>query len=192
LIVGITGGIGSGKSTVAKIFGTLGVPIYDADSRTKILMNTNATIQQELVDVFGTETYTNGALNRKYLADIVFHNKEKLQQLNAIVHPYSIADSIEWAKAQQGSYVIKEAALMFETASFHHVDYIIGVTAPLAVRIHRTMQRDNCTREDVLARMSKQIDDSIKMKLCDAIIYNDEQQAIIPQIVQLHQVLQKI
>jgi dephospho-CoA kinase len=186
MIVGITGGIGSGKSTVAKIFATLGVPIYDADAAAKKLMHTNMHLKQQIMHHFGAASYIDNQLNRKYIADIVFTQKEKLTLLNSMVHPYSIADAKHWAAQQKTPYILKEAALLFETEAFHYVDYSIGVTAPKALRIQRVMQRDGLTREAVMNRMDKQIDENIKMKLCDFIITNNEQELIIPQVLHLH------
>ncbi len=186
MTVGITGGIGTGKSTVAKIFAALGVPVYDADKATKKLMNNNVSLIKKLLENFGNETYQNNILNRKHLASVVFNNNQKLALLNSIVHPYSFQDFAQWTKAQKTNYVVKETALLFETEAFHYIDFSIGITAPNALRIHRVMQRDSCTREEVLARMQKQIPDNIKMKLCNAVIKNDEQQLIIPQVVHLH------
>jgi dephospho-CoA kinase len=189
MTVGITGGIGTGKSTVTKIFETLGVPVYDADSATKNLMANNATLINSITQHFGEETYINNTLNRKFLASIVFNEEKKLTLLNSIVHPYSLADFNEWSLRQKAAYVVKETALLFETEAFHYIDFSIGVTAPNALRIHRVMKRDNCTRTEVMARMEKQIPDDIKMKLCNKVIVNDEQQLIIPQVVHLHQYL---
>jgi dephospho-CoA kinase len=187
MIIGITGGIGSGKSTVAKIFATLGIPIYDADAAAKKIMQNNDELKKELKKQFGEATYTSEGLDRKYLANIVFTDKDKLEILNSLVHPYTLADADNWAKQQTSPYVIKEAALMFESRAAHHVDYIIGVSAPKALRIQRVMYRDGLTRDEVIARMNRQIEENIKMKLCDFVIINDEQQLIIPQVVSLHQ-----
>jgi dephospho-CoA kinase len=187
MIIGITGGIGSGKSTVTKIFATLGVPVYDADASTRILMNSNQDLITQIKKHFGNEAYIGQELNRKYIAQLVFNNKEKLDFLNNIVHPYSIADASNWAAKQNAPYVIKESALLFETEAFHYVDKSIGVTAPLPLRIHRIMLRDGISKEDVLARINKQMDDAIKMKLCDYVINNNEQELIIPQVLHLHQ-----
>jgi dephospho-CoA kinase len=187
MIIGITGGIGSGKSTVAKIFATLGIPIYDADAAAKKIMQNNDELKKELKKQFGEATYTSEGLDRKYLANIVFTDKDKLEILNSLVHPYTLTDADNWAKQQTSPYVIKEAALMFESRAAHHVDYIIGVSAPKALRIQRVMNRDGLTRDEVIARMNRQIEENIKMKLCDFVIINDEQQLIIPQVVSLHQ-----
>ncbi len=187
MIIGITGGIGSGKSTVAKIFATLGIPVYDADTAAKKIMQTNDDLKKELKKQFGEATYTSEGLDRKYLAGIVFSDKEKLERLNSLVHPYTLADATSWAKEQNTPYVIKEAALLFESRAAHNVDYVIGVSAPKSLRIQRAMTRDGLTRDEVVARMNRQIEENIKMKLCDFVIINDEQQLIIPQVVSLHQ-----
>lgn len=189
-IIGITGGIGSGKSTVARVFGLLGIPVYSADDAAKEIMIKDPLLVAQIKEHFGPEAYlADGTLHRKFISNIVFNDKEQLAVLNSLVHPATIRDSEAWAAQQDAPYVIKEAALMFETASFHYVDKVICVYAPEALRIHRVMKRDNVTRNEVLARMHKQIDDRIKMKLADYVIYNDEQQMIIPQVLALHQQL---
>lgn len=187
-IIGITGGIGSGKSTVARIFGLLGIPVYSADDAAKEIMVKDPLLVEQIREHFGPEAYlADGSLHRKYISNIVFNDKEQLAVLNSLVHPATIRDSEAWAARQQTPYVIKEAALMFETESFHYVDKVICVFAPEALRIHRVMKRDNVTRNDVIARMHKQIDDRIKMKLADYVVHNDEQQMVIPQVLALHQ-----
>lgn len=187
LRIGITGGIGSGKSTVSKIFEVLGVPVYYADDASKRLMNEDEAVKEKLRSVFGDGTYVDGKLNRKYLSSIVFNDPLKLALLNSIVHPATIKDAEEWMAKQTYPYAIKEAALIFESGSQEHLDKVIGVYAPAAVRIHRVMQRDHVTREEVLGRMSKQIDEDIKMRLCDYVIKNDEQELLIPQVLKLHE-----
>ncbi len=187
--IGLTGGIGSGKSTVAKIFEVLGIPVYYADDAGKRLMNESPELQQKIKAQFGNEAYSNGQLNKKLLASLVFNNAEKLQQLNAIVHPATMQDAENWMQRQNTPFAVKEAALIFESGAQQQLDYVIGVHAPQAMRIQRTMQRDGITREEVLARINRQIDEPIKMKLCDFIVINDEQQLLIPQVVALHQKL---
>jgi dephospho-CoA kinase len=187
LRIGLTGGIGSGKSTVARIFEVLGIPVYYADLEAKRIMNEDEPLKEEVMRHFGKEAYENGQLNNKYLAAIVFNNREKLEQLNSLVHPATIRDAEQWMQKQKTPYAIKEAALIFESHSQEYLDYVIGVSAPEPLRIHRTMQRDNVTREAVLARMGKQIQEIIKMRLCDFIVYNDEQQLLIPQVISLHE-----
>lgn len=182
--VGLTGGIGSGKSTVAKVFETLGIPVYYADDAAKRLMNEDLTLRTAIMDAFGEASYTEGKLNRKWMAEQVFGNAEKLKSLNSVVHPATIRDAEEWLEKQDSPYAIKEAALIFESGA-GYLDFIIGVSAPLSLRIQRTMNRDGITREDVLARMTKQLDENIKMRLCDAVIVNDGQRSIIEQVVEL-------
>ncbi|WP_212005852.1 dephospho-CoA kinase [Chitinophaga sp. HK235] len=190
LKVGITGGIGSGKSTVSRIFELLGVPVYYADDRAKDILVRDQELAEAVRTHFGKEVYDdNGALNRKYLGNIVFNDKNKLALLNSLVHPATIRDSNIWASQQTTPYVLKEAALLFETESFHHLDKIIGVYAPQPLRILRVIKRDKVTRDEVLARMHKQIDERIKMRLCDYVIHNDEQQLVIPQVLALHETL---
>jgi dephospho-CoA kinase len=187
--VGLTGGIGSGKSTVARIFNVLGIPVYDADAAAKRLMETDAALRAGIVQLFGDAAYEQGRLNRPYIANIVFNQPEQLAALNALVHPATIRDADAWAAQQTAAYTIKEAALMFESESFHHLHAVIGVTAPLPLRIRRVMQRDNTTAEAIKARISQQLSDSLKMKLCDYVIVNDEQQLLIPQVLKVHEAL---
>ena len=189
LRVGITGGIGSGKSTVAKVFEVLGIPVYYADDAAKRLMNEDEDLKKNLRLNFGEDVYTNGILNRPYLSSIVFNNPEKLQLLNSIVHPVTIADAANWMKQQIAPYTIKEAALIFESGSQEGLDKVIGVYAPAPLRILRAMKRDNISKEEVLARMNKQIDEEIKMRLCDYVIKNDEQEMVLPQVLELHKQL---
>jgi dephospho-CoA kinase len=189
LRVGLTGGMGSGKSTVAKVFETLGIPVYYADEAAKRLMNENTELKSQIIEHFGMAAYKDGLLDRPYLAAAVFGNREKLELLNSIVHPATIKDGEQWMQQQNTPYAIKEAALIFETAVQKHLDYVIGVYAPIALRIYRSMKRDNLGKEAVTTRIDKQIDESIKMKLCDFVITNDEQQAVLPQVMQLHEKL---
>lgn len=186
LKIGLTGGIGSGKSIVAKVFEALGIPVYYADDAAKRLMNEDVVLKHKIQQQFGTDVYAEGKLNRKNLADIVFNDPEKLSQLNALVHPATLTDAEKWMKAQTTAYCIKEAALIFESGAHEYLDYVIGVTAPVALRIQRIMQRDGITREDVLLRMDKQLDESEKMQLCNFVIKNDEQSLILPQVLALH------
>jgi dephospho-CoA kinase len=192
LKIGLTGGIGSGKSTVAKVFETIGIPVYYADDAAKRLMSEDAQLREQIIALFGPEAYINNLPDRKYIAKLVFNNKEKLQQLNAVVHPATIRDGEEWMKRQTTPYAIKEAALIFESGTQSQLDYVIGVSAPAALRIHRAMKRDHVSREEILSRMNKQIQEIIKMRLCDFIIYNDEQQLVIPQVLDLHKKLMEL
>lgn len=187
LRIGLTGGIGSGKSTVAKIFETLGIPVFDADTAAKNIMNEDKLLKQKVKDLFGNQSYEDGTLNRKYIASIVFNDVLKLEQLNALIHPATITTAHEWATKQTTPYTVKEAALFFESGSATGIDYIIGVYAPQHLRIQRVMQRDNISREEVLSRLNKQIDEEMKMKLCDFVVVNDEQHLLLPQVIALHE-----
>jgi dephospho-CoA kinase len=192
LKIGLTGGIGSGKTTVAKVLEVLGVPVYYADEAAKELMHSNELLKQQLILRFGKETYfEDGQLNRKHLSSIVFNNKEKLELLNSLVHPATIADAKEWFSKQQSSYVVKEAALLFESGTAEGLDYIIGVTAPAALRIKRVMDRDGVTADEVKRRMANQVDETLKMKLCDFVLHNNEQELLLPQVLALHNELIK-
>lgn len=191
LRIGLTGGIGSGKSTVAKIFETLGIPVYYADDASKRLMSENEELKNSIQQHFGKEAYTDGKLNRKHLSSLVFNNPEKLALLNSIVHPATIKDAEKWMQKQTAPYAIKEAALIFESGSQEHLDKVIGVYAPAAIRIQRVMQRDNASREEAIRRMNKQINEEIKMRLCDYVVTNDEQQLLIPQVLELDAVFRQ-
>lgn len=185
--VGLTGGIGSGKSTVAKIFEVLGIPVYYADDAAKKIMNTDKELKAVLIKNFGEQTYRDGKLHRAYLASIVFNDKEKLELLNSLTHPATIRDASEWIEKQTSPYIIKEAALLFESGASDYMDYVIGVYAPQELRIKRAMQRDHITMEEVLQRINRQMDEHAKMKRCDFIITNDEEQLVIPQVLKLHE-----
>ena len=158
LKIGLTGGVGSGKTTVSKIFASLGIPVFYADDIAKKIMNEDIILKQEIINLFGEEAYTE-TLNRKHIADIVFKDAFKLEQLNALIHPRTIAAANKWMQQQTTPYVIKEAALMFEAGASTNLDYVIGVYAPQHLRINRVMKRDNFTKAQVLERMNNQIDE---------------------------------
>ncbi len=187
LRIGITGGIGSGKTTVARIFEVLGIPVYYADDAAKKIMNEDEALKLEIIKNFGAESYSEGKLNRAYLGSIVFKNKKKLSILNALVHPATIRCSNTWMKNQVTHYAIREAALIFESGVQAQLDYVIGVSAPVDLRIRRAMQRDNLSHEQVMERMDRQINETIKMRLCDFVIVNDEKKPVIPQVLKLHE-----
>ena len=186
LKIGLTGGIGSGKSTLAEIFKVLGIPVFDADSVAKKILNEDENLKHQIINLFGNEAYQNGLLNKKHIADIVFKDAFKLEQLNALVHPATLAAADVWMQSQTSAYAVKEAALLFEAGTAAHLDFIIGVKAPKSLRIHRVMERDHVSRKEVLTRMSRQIEDDIKMRLCDFVVMNDDQQLLIPQVISLH------
>ena len=171
-VVGLTGGIGSGKSTIARLFAALGVAVYDSDTEAKKLINTSAEIKKRIVEVFGAEAYAEGVYNRAYMADIVFRNPDKLAVLNSIVHPVLADDFNQWVALQTSPYVIKEAAILFESGSYKNCDFIITVTAPETLRISRCMSRDGSTEAQVRARMAQQWTDAQRIALSDAVIEN--------------------
>ena len=187
LKIGLTGGIGSGKTTVAKIFEVLGIPVYYADEAAKRIMNEDENLKAAIQKQFGEASYKNNELDRSYLAKKVFNDSFQLEILNSLVHPATIRDAIAWMNAQQTLYTIKEAALIFESGSAEQLDYVIGVYAPLQLRIKRTMERDKLTYDEIMKRMNNQLDENIKMKLCDFVLTNDEQQLLLPQVIRLHQ-----
>lgn len=190
LKIGITGGIGVGKTVVSRMFALLGIPVYDSDARAKWVMRHDETLQQELIETYGAEAFTEeGDLNRTYLAKVVFNNPQRLQQLNALVHPHVRNDFFAWIAGHADKpYVIKEAALMYESEAWKQIDRMIAVYAPMDVRIKRLLLRDtHRTEEDIIAIIEKQLSEEEKMKRADDIIYNDDQQLVIPQVLALHE-----
>jgi dephospho-CoA kinase len=184
-MIGLTGGIGSGKSVVAKIFATIGIPVFNADEEAKRIMQTSPEIKAKLIEQFGADIYNAHGLDKEKLAAIVFNDPFQLQLLNAIVHPVTIQAAKDWAAKQNSPYVIKEAALIFESGAADGLFKVIGVTAPLSLRTYRVMQRDGITKDQVDARMRNQISDTIKMRLCDYVIDNNNQQMVIPQVLEI-------
>lgn len=188
LKIGITGCIGSGKSTVASVFSHLDIPVYNADERAKWLMANDAELLAGIKKLFGEEAYlSDGQLNRAHIATRAFGNRQLLEQLNAQVHPVVYRDFDAWCAQQHAPYVIKEAALMFESDSFKQLIAVIVVTAPETLRIERAMQRDGLTREAVLSRMQNQMTQEEKRSHAQFEVQNDEIHLIIPQILALHQ-----
>lgn len=186
ILVGLTGGIGSGKTTVAKLFLEMGVPVYVADEHAKRLMHSSKTVKRKLVEEFGANAYLNGKLNRTYLAEIVFNNKEKLAAINSIVHP-SVANSFKrWSRKQNSEYVIQENALLFETNSYKNFDFVILVTAPLDEKITRVMRRDDMTKQKVLARIKNQLPDDKKIPKADFVIQNLDLNQTKKEVVKIH------
>lgn len=192
LKVGITGGIGSGKTTICRIFKVLGVPVFDADQETKLLMQSDPALVSAIKNSFGSEAYDEqGVLDRAYLAGLVFNNEERLRELNKLVHPVAIQAAIDWANKQEAPYTLKEAALLFESGSYKHNDVNILVTAPEEERIRRVMLRDQVSRQQVLDRISKQMSEEEKLPLADYVIDNSGQVAVIPQVLALHELFLK-
>lgn len=192
--IGITGGIGAGKTIVSSIFKNLGIPVYNADERAKHLMNHDQKLIQDITRNFGPDTFRDGKLNRSYLADHVFDNKEKLEQLNQFVHPVVREDYRQWRKQfEDNPYTLKEAALLFETGSYHELDQTILVFAPLPLRIQRVLLRDiHRTKSDVEKIIKNQLAEEEKKNLADHIIYNDDTKMVIPQVLRIHQHLTEV
>lgn len=190
MIVGLTGGIGTGKSTVARIFGTINVPVYYSDDRAKELYF-EADIKKKVIALLGHEAYTeSGELNRKFISKSVFSNAKLLNQINAIIHP---AVEIDFKKFQEANnihkYVVKETALLFEAGIYKKVDKIILVTAPLNIRLQRVKLRDNLSEEEIIKRINSQMPDEEKLPISDFSITNDEKYALIPQVLAIHEKL---
>ncbi len=183
LKVGLTGGIGSGKTTVAALFELLGIPVFYADDAARRIMDDDPDVRAALVSRFGGALYTGGILDRKALGALVFNNPEALADLNAIVHPAAIAASLRWMESRPAPYVLKEAAIFFETGSERSMDLMIGVTAPEATRIARVIKRSGLSEAEIRSRMARQMDDNEKMSRCDYIIRNGDNDALIPQVL---------
>ncbi len=187
--VGITGGIGTGKSTVCKIFASMGIPVLDADSLAKNIAEIDQNVKQQILEVFGAESYDDqDKYNRKFIASIVFNDAEKLKILNNIIHPAVIDYSNNWAEQHlDKKYVVKEAALMFESGSYKYNDINIVVNAPKELRIQRILSRDNSSIEDIIRRIESQMSDEERNSMADKIIVNDEHNSLIAQVYSLHQ-----
>jgi len=188
---GITGGIGSGKTTVCKIFEVLGVPVYYADDRAKELITTDKTLIKKIKKLLGEDVYdSENNINKKRISAIVFNFPEVLKQYNTIVHPAVFEDAEKWMRRhQQFDYILEEAALLFETGTYKKLDTIICVTAPLEIRIDRIKKRDGLTEEEILARISSQMPEEEKIALSNYVIYNDGATPLIRQVLRIHEKL---
>ena len=186
LKVGITGGIGSGKSTVCRMFVLLGIPVFSSDDEGKRLLAEDPEVRSALIAAFGPEIFVNDVLDRKALGAVVFSDRASLDRLNTIVHPAVRAAFSAWAQKQQAPYVINEAAILVETGAYKQLDHLIVVTAPEGERIARVMRRDGATEEHVRARMSNQMDDAARADVADSIIVNDGESMVIPQVLAVH------
>ena len=187
-IIGLTGGIGSGKSTVAQIFKSLGIPVYESDEKARHLMNTDPGLKHDIIQLFGTTAYTDQELDRNYIAEKVFNNKTLLEKLNAIVHPAVKRDAMLWAAAPENMkapYVLKESAILFEENLVDELTAVILVVASEAARIGRVMKRDNIPEEKVKARMQHQWPDSKKIPLADYVIFNDDDRSLLEQVTDI-------
>lgn len=189
LQIGITGGMGTGKSTVCKIFKSLGVPVLNTDELAKQLYLSNAFLQQKIKDAFGENTFDNNILNKKLLAARAFSSAEKTTLLNRIVHPIVFAAIEDWQRHQNSKYAIRESALLIESSNYTKLDYIIGVTSAMPIRLQRIIARDNCSTQEVIDRINKQMPDELKSKFYHFTITNEPDKLLLPQVMQIHQQL---
>lgn len=192
MIVGLTGGIGSGKSTVAKMFADLGIPTYIADDEAKKLMHSSPDVKKRLVDLFGKGAYINGKLNKPFISDLIFYDKSLLKKMNAIVHPAVGSHFKTWQSSQNAPYVLKEAAIIFEINAQKQYDYIITVIADQELRIKRVMERDNSDHEKVISIINNQLSDAEKTKLSDFVIENNNLEQTSKQVQNIHFKLLKL
>lgn len=188
LKIGITGGIGAGKSTVCKVFAALGIPVYDADSRAKLVLVEDSVLREEIKRYFGEQAYLeDGSLNRSWLAAQVFDKPEQLKMLNGLVHPRVRLDFEQWYAHQQAPYILKEAALLFESGAYKALDAIITVTAPEVLRLRRTLMRDTArSRSQVEAIMHRQLPEEERVSRAQFRLINDEHSLVLPQVLRLH------
>lgn len=184
--VGITGGIGSGKSTVCQFFKTLGIPVFEADAEAKKLINSSDAIRNQLVFEFGSDIYLpNQTIDRKKLADLIFNSPTLLEKVNRIIHPEVRTHFFRWFEMQKAPYVIHEAAILFESGFYEFMDFTVLVTAPENIRIERVMKREGCTEESVRARIARQWTDEKKMQMADFTVHNNNKELIVPQLFKL-------
>ncbi|MBN2349746.1 MAG: dephospho-CoA kinase [Bacteroidales bacterium] len=192
LKVGITGGIGSGKSTVCKIFGILGIPVFDSDAEANKITDKNPEVKKELIQLFGKNIYTGNGLDRKKLAAIIFEDKKSLKKVNDLIHPRVGLAFSDWLKTQASQYIIQEAAILFESGAYQFMDKIITISAPEDLRISRILTRKNMTAEKAHEIINTQWTDEQKIKMSDYVIINDQQTLILPQVLHIHHSLLEI
>ena len=189
LKLGITGGIGSGKSTICKIFKSLQVPVYHADDRAKYLVSADKEIQNDIISVFGEKAFTHSTYNREYIASVVFKDKNKLESLNRIVHPRVEKDFSDWYQKQNCSYIVHEAAILFESGVYKQMDYTLFIDAPVNYRIERVVKRDKVSEKQVIVRLNNQWPADKISEMADWVIVNDGKTLILPQILEIHNYL---
>ncbi|OAB78531.1 dephospho-CoA kinase [Cochleicola gelatinilyticus] len=187
-ILGLTGGIGSGKTTVAKMFMELGVPVYIADDEARALTNSSKLIREQLIKLLGDSIYTKSGLDRAYVGSIVFKDAQLLEKMNKIIHPEVAKHFQSWVEKQHGTYCLKEAAILFENGGYKSCDATVLVTAPVAMRLERVMQRDATTKDAILERMDHQWSDDKKAKMADFVIENIDLQNTKKRVLELHQI----
>lgn len=186
MIVGLTGGIGSGKSTVASVFNQLGVPVYEADLWARNLIDRD-DIQSALVELMGEGILSSGVIDRKKMASLIFNDKALLARVNGLIHPAVATHFKNWYREQQSPYVIREAAILFESGSYKDCDKVIVVHAPLEMRIQRVMERNGISREEVMERVNNQWPEEDKLRLADYVVYNDLSRSVIKQSISIHE-----
>jgi len=189
-IIGLTGGIGSGKSTVSRLLEVMGIPVYTADTESKKLVNTSPQIREQLTAVFGSQLYKNGELDKMMLASLIFGNDEHLRYVNSVIHPVVFDDFRQWVEQKkESSLVVVESAILFDSGFAKSVDVTVTVSAPLEIRIRRVKERDNVSRETIEARIKSQMTEEERNRASDYIIINDEKHALLPQVENLLNVL---
>jgi dephospho-CoA kinase len=186
LKLGITGGIGSGKTSVCKVFMVLGIPVFSADLKASEIMENNPEITRRLNSITGKDLYSSGSLDRKQLASLIFNNLPLLEKVNSLIHPVVFDNFNNWAEEQSAPYVIMEAAILFESGAANLMDKTIAIAAPVNERVERVIKRSSLTREQVLERIRNQMDDESRIKLSDYVLYNSENDMIIPAILKIH------
>lgn len=187
LKLGITGGIGSGKSTVCKIFSVLGIPVFSADEKARVIMDGDPMVIGSVNSIAGTDMYKSGVLDRQQLAKLIFNDRNLLEQINKLIHPLVLGSFKEWVGIQTTGYVILESAILFESGASEYLDRVATVTAPVEERISRVMKRNEFTREQVLERIKNQEDDAAKIKKSDFVISNSENDMVIPAVIKIHE-----
>jgi dephospho-CoA kinase len=186
LKIGVTGGIGSGKTTVCRIFEVLGIPVFSADSEARIIMDSDENVIKQVNTLAGRNMYNRGTLDRIAMANLIFNDRELLGKINKIIHPVVTQRFIEWEKSKYTPYVILEAAILFESGAAKLLDKVVTVTAPEEERIERVVQRNSLTRDQVVERINNQSDDKYKISLSDYVISNSENEMIIPAVLKIH------
>jgi dephospho-CoA kinase len=187
LKLGVTGGIGSGKTTVCKIFSILGIPVFSADTEANIIMDTDAELKSRLNSLAGKDLYISGHLDRPELARLIFNDKNLLEKVNSLVHPVVFQHFLDWVEVQNAPYSVMEAAILFESGASELVDRILTVVTPVSERIDRIVRGNKLTAEQVMERINNQIDDEARIKRSDFVIYNSENDMIIPVILEIHE-----
>jgi len=192
ITVGLTGGIGSGKTLISKVFNCLGIPIFNADYEAKKIMNSDEDVILQIKHEFGDDIYGIESINRKRLASIIFEDKNALIKINSIIHPKVRESFMTWSNIKEDyPYVIEEAAILFESNAYKELDFTINVHAHELIRINRVVERDQVSVESVKSRMKNQLSDEKRISLADYTIYNDGSRMVLPQILEIHQKILK-